>query len=102
MTTFKWTIAQLERNPDNGGVITAHWRCDATDGEYTAGSYGTAGFTPDPEAPNFIPFEQLTEDDVLGWVWASEEFNKDQLEANLAAQIEKQKNPPVVAGVPWG
>ena len=101
MTTFNWTVSQLERNPENGGVSTVHWRCDATDGEYTAGSYGTAGFTPDPEAPNFIPFEQLTEADVIGWLHASEGFDKEQIETGLQTQIDTLKNPPVVAGVPW-
>jgi hypothetical protein len=44
-----WTIAQLERNTSDGGVVVAHWRATATDGDYSASSYGTAGFTPDPE-----------------------------------------------------
>jgi len=100
MTTFNWTIAHLERNSTDGGVVTAHWRVDATDGEYTAGSYGTAGFTADPEAPNFIPFEQLTEADVIGWLTAKEGW-AEALEARLDADIERQKNPPVLHGLPW-
>jgi hypothetical protein len=63
MTT--WTIAQLERNTSDGGVVVAHWRATATDGDYSASSYGTCGFTPDPTAPDFVPFESLTEADVL-------------------------------------
>ena len=102
MTTYNWTITQLERQTDTGGVNTAHWRVAGVDGEYTASAYGSSGFTPDPAAPDFKPFDQLTEADVLGWVWASEEVDKDQLEANLASQIANQKNPPVVDGLPWG
>lgn len=102
MTEYTWTIAQLERQTDTGGVITAHWRVSASEGEYTASAYGSAGFTPDATDPDFKPFDQLTEAEVLGWVWASEEFDKDQTEANLAKQIEAQKNPPVVDGLPWG
>jgi hypothetical protein len=101
MISHKWTIEQLDRQTDTGGVITAHWRVNTQDGGYTATAYGTAGFTPDPEDINFKPFDELTEDDVLGWVWASEEFNKDQIETNLASQIANQKNPPVVNGTPW-
>jgi hypothetical protein len=56
MTT--WTIAQLERTTSDGGVVVAHWRATATDGDYSASSsYGTAGFTPDPTAPDFVPFD---------------------------------------------
>jgi hypothetical protein len=36
-----WTIAQLERNTSDGGVVVAHWRATATDGDYSASSYGT-------------------------------------------------------------
>lgn len=97
--TYTWTIAELERETDTGGVVTAHWRVTAEDGDYTALSYGTAGFTPDPDAPDFVPFDQLTEADVLVWVHAS--VDKDETEANLAAQIEDQKAPATVAGVPW-
>lgn len=94
-----WTIAQLERNSTNGGVITAHWRVQAVDGEYTAASYGTCGFTPDPTDPSFIAFENLTEADVLAWVY--EAVNKEETESRLLTEIEEKKAPATVAGVPW-
>ena len=97
MTT--WTIAQLERNTADGGVVTAHYRVTAVDGDYSASSYGTVGFTPDATDPAYIPFESLTESDVLEWVYAA--VDKDAVEAGLTAQIEEQKAPKVVAGVKW-
>ena len=97
MTT--WTIAQLERNTADGGVVTAHWRVTAVDGDYTASSYGTCGFTPDPTDPAYIPFESLTEADVLEWVYAA--VDKDAVEAGLTAQIEDQKAPKFVSGTQW-
>ena len=36
-----WTIANLERNLDDGGVFVAHWRASSTEGDYSASSYGT-------------------------------------------------------------
>ena len=97
MTT--WTIAQLERNTSDGGVTIAHYRATLTDGDYSASTYGTVGFTPDPESPDFVPFESLTEADVLEWVYAA--LDKDSVEASLAANIEDQKAPQTMAGVPW-
>jgi len=97
MTT--WTIAQLERNTADGGVVVAHWRVTATDGDYSASSYGTCGFTPDPSDPAYIPYENLTETDVLAWVYES--VDKDATEAALAANIEDQKAPKTVVGTPW-
>ena len=99
-TNYNWTIAQLEHNVADGGVVTAHWRVTAQDGDYTASAYGSAGFTPDPTAPDFIPYEQLTEADVLAWVWGS--VNKAETEVNLASQIADQKAPKTETGVPWG
>ena len=99
MTIYNWTIAQLERQTDTGGVVTAHWRVTAQDGDYTASAYGSDGFTPDPTAPDFITYDQLTEADVLAWVWGS--VNKAETEANLAKQIEDQKAPKTETGLPW-
>lgn len=97
--TFNWTVAQLERNLADGGVIVAHWRCTASDGDYSASSYGTAGFTPDASAPGFVAYDALTEADVLGWVWES--VDKESVEASLQSKIEADKNPVTAAGVPW-
>jgi hypothetical protein len=96
---FNWTIANTERNTDDGGVVVAHWRCTAEDGEYTASSYGTVGFTPDASADGFIAFDALTEADVLGWVY--EEVDQAEAEAALAADIAGQKTPVTTDGVPW-
>jgi hypothetical protein len=97
MTT--WSIAQLERNADDNGVVTAHWRVSAVDGDYTASSYGTCSWTPDPSTEGFVPFEDLTEAMVIEWVKGS--LDVEAIEASLASQIEEQKAPKVVAGVPW-
>ena len=99
MTTFTWTIPTLERELADGGVIVAHWRCTASDGDYSASSYGTAGFTYDASSPDFVPYDELTEADVLAWVWA-DDF-KDETEDALQAKIDAEKNPTTAAGVPW-
>ena len=94
-----WTIANLERNTADGGVTVAHWRCTAVDGDHSASAYGTVGFTPDASADGFVPYENLTEADVLAWVHGS--VDKDATEAALAAKIDAEKNPTTTAGTPW-
>ena len=102
-----WTIANLERNVADGGVTVAHWRVTETEtvGEgddavtYSASSYGTVGFTPDADADGFIAFDDLTEADVLGWVYA--EVDQAETEAALAADIAGQKTPTTVSGLAW-
>lgn len=94
-----WTISTLERNTSDGGVTVAHWRVSEVDGDYSASSYGTVGFTPDASAEGFIAYGVLVEDTVLNWVW--EQVDKDAIEAALTANIELQKNPVTADGVPW-
>jgi hypothetical protein len=95
-----WTIDTLEYdNNFTKGVIVAHWRVSAVDGDYSASAYGSASFSPDPSSPSFKPYEQLTQSDVLSWVWGS--VDKGGIESNLAKQIENQKNPATVTGTPW-
>jgi hypothetical protein len=104
---MNWTIAQLERNTTDNGVIVAHWRVTAEETvgteedavTYTASSYGTCGFNPDPASPDFVAYEDLTEADVLAWVYES--VDKEATEAALTANIEEQKNPVTETGTPW-
>ena len=98
MTT--WTISTLERELSDGGVIVAHWRATDVDGDYSASSYGTCGFTYDASASDFTPYDDLTESQVLGWCWANG-VDQDAIEASLAAKIEADKNPTQANGVPW-
>jgi len=97
MTT--WTISTLERELSDGGVVVAHWRATLVDGEHSASSYGTCGFTPDPSDPDWVAYDSITQDMALGWCWA--ELDKDAIEASLAAKIELDKNPTKGVGVPW-
>ena len=94
-----WTISQLDRNTSDGGVTVAHWRVSEVDGDYSASSYGTVSFTPDPSASDFVPYADLTESTVLGWVQSAVE--KDAIEAKLTANIAEQKTPTTSVGVPW-
>ena len=97
MTT--WTISTLERELSDGGVVVAHWRATLVDGEHSASSYGTCGFTPDPSDPSFVAYDSITEDMALGWCWA--ELDKDSIEASLQANIDGQITPTTADGVPW-
>ncbi len=99
-TTFTWGINTLERETDDGFVFTAHYTINASDDTYSSGAYGSVGFER-PE--NLIPYNQLQEDMVIGWV--KEALGGDEkvgeIEAALQAQIDEQRNPTKAAGVPW-
>ena len=95
--TTTWKIAQLDRLTADGFITCAYWIVNAVDGDYTASSYGTCGFAAATPA---IPYASVTEAEVLAWCFASF-VDKDAIEANLAANIELQKNPVTATGVPW-
>jgi hypothetical protein len=94
MTTV-WTVSQLDRNAADGFVTTAHWQCTATDGEYSASVYASCGF----DGELSVPYEGLTEETVLGWVW--EKVDKEVTEADVAGLLEAKKNPVTATGLPW-
>lgn len=94
---YTYSIAQLERNTADDFVVTVHYNVSATDGDYTASTYGTVGYTQESEV--FIPFADLTEATVVGWV--KESLGEETVEAALASQIEAQKTPAQIAGMPW-
>jgi hypothetical protein len=94
---FTWNIVQMDRLTADGFVVTVHYTVNAVDGEYNASTYGTVGYTQ--EDKSYIPYASLTEAEVIGWVQTS--LGKDTVEASLTAQIEAQKNPVQVTGLPW-
>lgn len=99
MADITWKIANLERETADGYVYTAHYTIEATDGVYRASAYGSLGLE---RGENLIPFSDLTEDLVLGWV--KDKFGSDKVtEINnaLLTQISEQAQPTKAAGVPW-
>ena len=94
--TTTWTIAQLDHQTSDGLVTTAHWRVDAVDGDYSAGSYGTVGFE---RGETFIAYDSLTEAQVIAWV--KDKLDVEEIEAGLQAQIDAKKNPVTATGTPW-
>ena len=94
-----WNIANLERETADGFVYTAHYTVDSTDGTYSAGAYGSIGFER-PE--NLVPYADLTEETVIGWVIEALGPEKVlEIGQALLAQLEEQRHPSKAAGVPW-
>ena len=108
--TYFWTINPLEAYPTASGeidvVFTAHWQLHATetvnDVVYNAQSIGTQSLTY-TSGSAFTPFEELTLEQVQGWVEnAMGEEQVNSMKAGLATNIANQINPPVVTLTsPW-
>ena len=98
-TVFTWAVANLERETSDGYVFTVHYTVSANDGTYNSSAYGSLGFERPEE---LIPYADLTEDTVIGWVkdaFGAEKVAK--IEAALQDQLDEQRQPTKAAGVPW-
>jgi hypothetical protein len=90
--------------PTEGGkqdvVFTVHWNCSGVNGAYNGYVYSSQPVTVNSDEP-FTPYADLTQDQVLGWIWASG-VDKDAVQASVERQIQNQINPPVVTPtLPW-
>lgn len=106
--TMTWDVTAMDCYPQEGGetdvVFTVHWTCSGAqtvNGKtYTGSVYSTCSL-PAPTGSAFTPYDQLTEDQVLGWCWANG-VDKFATESAVATQIANSINPPVVTPpLPW-
>jgi len=100
-TTYTWAIANMEHYTADGVVFTVHHTVSADDGTYSSSAYGSIGLEkPDPQ--NMIPYNQLDEATVVGWV--KDHFGPEkvgEIEAALQQQIDQQYAPTTAPGLPW-
>ena len=94
--TYEWTVTGLRTKTEGenlNAVIQTHWKCVGTDEHgHTATFIGATPFTSSGVAPEeFVPFEELTEDIVLGWIQTH--VNNDPMyKAHIEERIQKQLN----------
>jgi hypothetical protein len=107
MTTYTWAVTALYTQTIEGEqnyVVIANYLVLGGDGTYGAEISNIARFSTESVSP-FIPYEDLTEADVIGWIQADLGTDGvDNLYACIQGQIDSQKNPPVVpvnTPLPW-
>jgi hypothetical protein len=103
MITILWIIERLLVRKVEGTysdvVVTADWRCNGSQDQYSGTCYGSCSFAP--PSGSFTPYEDLTQDQVLGWCY-SNGVDQAAIEANVTQQIADQVNPPIIAPpLPW-
>lgn len=107
MTNFTWLVTTLWTQTIDGEqdyVVIASYDVTGVDGTYTASLSNTAQFSTNKVTP-FIPYADLTNDIVVGWIQQElGENGVNSIEACIQGQIDSQINPPVVPQVtplPW-
>jgi hypothetical protein len=103
-TTYTTTINQMFTVPNpTGYVVNVIFTVSGTDGTNTADIGGNITFTPEQNEQNFIPYDQLTEAQVIGWINDATD-NQANYYANIDGQIASLINPPVSPSaepLPW-
>jgi hypothetical protein len=102
--TYQWVIVQLDCKPSVDGlqdyVVVCHYRYNGVYQDIFKEVYGTCSFEIDPEKPNYIPYADLTESDIIGWLEASLDVNAMQI--SIDNQINDALNPPIIVlPLPW-
>lgn len=110
-----WKVTNLDCYPtykDHSDVVfTVHWDClgkivvstgSLSGSTFNSRLYGTTGVQYH-SGSSFIPYDQLTQNDVLGWTFDSMgSSSKASIEAGTIASLYTQINPPVIQPpLPW-
>lgn len=106
--TFNWTIANMQVVPQLDGetdvVVQALWVCtgvqEANGQTYTNSTEGGGYFAAPQQGQPFTPYDQLTQEQVLAWIWQT--ISQEKIESGVQGQLNNQINPPVVTlPLPW-
>ena len=101
-----WSISDLKSKADTKVVVNVTAVVSFELDGYRDRAVRGAKFEGDPTSPSFIPFENLTEEIVIGWV--KEQLGPDgiaDMEDNVKKRIEENiqsvKKPQFISKIPW-
>jgi hypothetical protein len=103
MTTFTTTITSMYtlQQPDPNYVVNVLWKVTGVDGQYTAFMDGITRFNSADQEGAVIPYSDLTETIVIGWIPADVMTNA---QACVQGQLDSMITPPVSpqnTPLPW-
>ena len=111
--TNTWSVTDMQHTDADGGVFLVYWSMVAqSDGTpfYSASEGGKLRCEYDASSSTYIPYADLTEATVLGWVYNSliegeetAEEAKARIEADRTAKVQKQIDAAATtaSGTPW-
>ena len=111
--TNTWSVTNMQHTDADGGVFLVYWSMvAASDGtpSYTASEGGKLRCEYDASSSSYIAYADLTEDDVLGWVYNSLIIGEEtadeaklRIEAERDGKVQKQIDAAATtaSGVPW-
>ena len=102
MATKTWQVNTLERELADGYVKKVIYRVNGADGDY---AFRATGEVDLPKPDTLVPYKDLTETQVLGWVKAKLDADNAGTVAAIETAVEngvnEQKTPSTGVGKPW-
>jgi hypothetical protein len=100
---MNWKITNTKRLADSDLITEVAYRVFAKDSGLIADHSGKVTLTGDPESPDFIPFKDLTEAQVVQWVKDSVDVEaiEAQVQSALDAKVAKREGRETLSGLPW-
>lgn len=98
MTNYTWKVTKLFTQTIDGKedyVVIAYYDVFGTDGTYEASLTSNIAQFSTEDVTEFIPYADLTEEIVLGWI--KETLGENgiiSIESCIQGQIDSQINPP--------
>jgi len=107
--TYTWKVTGLKVQDVSTNhpkaVVQTYWEKHGTDADGNTGFFsGATPFTVDPtdESGPFIPFEQLTEADVLAWIQSQVTGSyEEHVNAQIQRAIDVTAKPVTDQPAPW-
>ena len=88
--TYEWSFPNFETDSNNK-VKVIHWRYTAVDGEYSASMYDSCA------GSEGMDFDAMTKEHCETCVLENQDTTIEDMQSNLSAQIEEQKNPTLTS-----
>jgi len=104
--TTTWKIFDMKRALSTGLITEIQCGCVVEHEKGVEREFFQIELTGNPKSPGFIMYDDLTEEDVLGWINAeigTEKITEVEatLQARLSTRIYNMNNPTEAKGLPW-
>jgi hypothetical protein len=99
-----WKIYDLNRTLSDGMVSKAIYACESDESGHSSRKIGEVAFTTGSASDSeFVAYEDLTENIVLGWVTGSIDTTAIEVEnsSSIASSITAEANRTKENGTPW-
>jgi len=84
-------IEKIKRHADSDLIFEVRFNVIAKDGGLIANKRSKITLEGDPDSPDFIPFNELKEEDVKAWIRAKVDVNAIEAEVQQILENKKSK-----------